>query len=481
MFRILGSTTRLCDGLTRREALRAGGLAFLGLSLPDLLRLEAASTVPAGKPGAHFGQAKACILLYLYGAPSQLEFLDLKPDAPSDVRSQFKPIDTSVPGIRICEHLPRTARVMHQATLIRSMSHPYNIHGAAYALTGTPTTDIPMELNPRDSRHWPFFGSVLDYLSNGTEKKKRDLPPNIALPWKFSSRSEPFRRGGPYGGFLGAGYDPAWGEFHGKATHADPYGGIEPQGRFQIGQPGLPSITLDRLDRRRSLLSQLERAGRQAAPAGAGFARHQQLALELMTSSKVARALDIDREPRSLRERYGMTLFGQATLAARRLIEHGVRLTTVFWDEFKDANTAWDTHVRQETRLRDELLPGFDLAFSALLTDLEARGLLDTTLVAVLTEHGRTPKLTKTPGGGREHWSGAYSVILAGGGIRRGHVLGATDRIAGFPKDSPVTPKDVLATMYHLMGVDPETHLHDREGRPVPLAPGGKVLTSVLA
>jgi hypothetical protein len=481
MFRILGSTTRLCDGLTRRETLRAGGLAFLGLSLPDLLCLKAAPAPPAGKPAAHFGQAKSCILLYLYGAPSQLEFLDLKPDAPSDVRSQFKPIDTSVPGIRICEHLPRTARVMHQATLIRSMSHPYNIHGAAYALTGTPTTDIPMELNPRDSRHWPFFGSVLDYLCAGAGHRKRDVPHSVGLPWKFSSRSEPFRRGGPYGGFLGAGYDPVWGEFDGKATHPDPYRGIEPAGTFRVGQPGMPVMTLDRLERRRSLLSQLERAKRRAGAVGVGFARHQQLALELMTSSKVARALDIEREPLSLRERYGMTLFGQATLAARRLIEHGVRLTTVFWDEFKDANSAWDTHVLQETRLRDELLPGFDLAFSALLSDLEARGLLDTTLVAVLTEHGRTPKLTKTPGGGREHWSGAYSVILAGGGIRRGHVLGATDRIAGFPKDSPVTPKDVLATMYHLMGVDPQTHLHDREGRPVPLAPGGKVLTGVLA
>ncbi len=370
---------------------------------------------------------------------------------------------------------------MHQATIIRSMSHPYNIHGAAYALTGTPTTDIPMELNPRDSRHWPFFGSVLDYLAGHAGKKSRDVPLSVGLPWKFSSHSEPFRRGGPYAGFLGSGYDPVWAEFHGKATQPDPYRGIESDGRFQIGQPGLPAITLDRLDRRRSLLSQLDRAQRRADTGGAGFARHQQLALELMTSSTVARALDVEREPRKLRERYGMTLFGQATLAARRLIEHGVRLTTVFWDEYKDANTAWDTHVHQETRLRDELLPGFDLAFSALLCDLQARGLLDTTLVAVLTEHGRTPKLTKTPGGGREHWSGAYSVILAGGGIRRGHVLGATDRIAGFPKDSPVTPKDVLATMYHLMGVDPETHLHDREGRPVPLAPGGKVLTGVLS
>jgi hypothetical protein len=482
MLSILGSSTRLCDGVSRREALRAGGLGLLGLSLDDLFRFREAQAARPGKPAAsRFGQAKSCILLYLYGAPSQLEFLDLKPDAPTDVRSQFRPIDTSCPGVRICEHLPRTARVMDQAVLVRSMSHPYNIHGAAYALTGTPTTDIPMELNPRDGRHWPFFGAVLDYLDAQRRRGKRDIPLSIGLPWKFSTRSEPFRRGGPYGGFLGSGYDPVWCEFHGTATRPDPYGGIELDSRFTIGRPDRAEITLDRLDRRRSLLTQLDREQRRVAPAGKGFDRHRQLALDLMTSSKMARALDLDREPRPVRERYGLTVFGQATLAARRLIEHGVRLTTVFWDEFKDANTAWDTHVRQETRLKDELLPGFDLAFSALIEDLKARGLLDETLVAVLTEHGRTPKLTKTPGGGREHWSGAYSIILAGGGIRRGHVLGATDRIAGFPKDSPTSPKDVLATMYHLMGIDLETHLRDREGRPVALVPGGRVLTGILA
>jgi arylsulfatase A-like enzyme len=158
-----------------------------------------------------------------------------------------------------------------------------------------------------------------------------------------------------------------------------------------------------------------------------------------------------------------------------------VRLTTVFWDEFKEANSAWDTHVRQEARLKDELCPGFDLAYSALIEDLESRGLLDETLVVVLSEHGRTPKLNKTPGGGREHWAGAFCSLLAGAGVRRGHVHGATDRIAGFPVDNPVSPKDVLATVYHLLGVDPETHLNDREGRPVPLAPGGQVLAAALA
>lgn len=479
MLRILGSTTRLCDGISRREALRAGGLGFLGLTLSDVL----ATAAPAGRTIPGFGKAKSCILLYLYGAPSQLETFDLKPDAPEDVRSQFKPIATSLTGARICEHLPRTARVMHHTTLIRSLTSPYNIHNVAYALSGVPTTDIPMELNPRDTRHWPCFGSVLDYLAAQTGKRRHNLPTQMALPWKFSSRSEPFRRGGPYAGFLGTGFDPVWAEFQGQATKGDPYGGIATAVRFQVSQPGSIAITLDRLEKRRSLLQQFDNARGHLSSneVARGFNRQQQMALQLVTSSKMAQALDVEREPLSLRERYGFTLFGQSTLAARRLIEAGVRLTTVFWDEFREANSAWDTHVRQETRLKDELCPGFDLAYSALLEDLDARGLLDETLVIVMSEHGRTPKLNKSPGGGREHWGGAFWALLAGGGVRRGSVLGATDRIAGFPKEHPVSPKDLLATIYHLLGVDLQTHLQDREGRPVALVPGGTVIEPVLA
>jgi Protein of unknown function (DUF1501) len=481
MLRVLGSRMRLCDGITRREVLRAGGLGALGLGLADLGRLLETQAASPAKELRGFGKAKSCILLYLYGSPPQHEVFDLKPDAPSDVRGELKPIPTSVPGVRISELLPRTARVMDRVTLIRSLSHPYNIHGAAYALTGTPTTDIPMELNPRDGRHWPFFGSVLDYLarSNG----RRDVPLSVALPWRFSSRSEPFRRGGPYGGFLGTGFDPVWVEFQGKATNGDPHRGIDPALRFQVGQQDGPRMTLDRLSKRRSLLAQLDAEQRRigSSPATVGYDRHQGLALDLVTSSKMQNSLDVDREPSAVRERYGMTVFGQATLAARRLIENGVKLATVFWDEYKDANTAWDTHVQQYPRLRNDLCPGFDAAFSALIEDLEARGTLDETLVLVVTEHGRTPKLNNAAGGGREHWSGAYSGLMAGGGVRKGSVLGATDRIAAFPKDSPVSPKDVLATVYHLLGVDPETHLHDREGRPSALVPGGKVLREVLA
>ncbi len=441
-----------------------------------------ATTAPAPQP-ASFGKAKACILLYLYGAPSQLETFDLKPDAPTDVRSQFRPIPTSVTGLHVCEHLPLTARLMDRTTLVRSMSHPYNIHSAAYTLTGIPRTDIPLELNPRDSRHWPFFGSVLDYLgARGGSGARRDVPCSVGLPWRFSSRAEPFRRGGPFGGFLGAGYDPVWAEFDGPAPHGDPYRGITPAGRFGFGLTGT-AVDLDRLDRRRSLLRQLEDQRPALDAAGLhSLDRHRAAVFNLLASPRFRGALDLGKEPGGLRERYGLTLFGQAVLAARRLVEHGVRLVTVIWDEYREANSAWDTHVRQVTRLKDELLPGFDRAYAALLADLEARGLFDEVLVAVLSEHGRTPKLNKEPGGGREHWSQAYCGLFAGAGIRRGSVLGATDRHAAFPREDPVSPKDVLCTLYHLLGVDPHnTFLRSRQGRPLPLVPEGKVLTGLLA
>jgi hypothetical protein len=481
MLRILGSAKRLCDGWTRREMLRAGGLGLFGLPWASLLRLQEMQAASAADRPGGFGKAKACILLYLYGAPSQLETFDLKPDAPTDVRSQFQPRATSVPGLHVCEHLPLTARLMHLTTLVRSLSHPYNIHSAAYTLTGIPKTDIPLELNPRDARHWPFFGSVLDYLQTRAGQGKRDVPLNVALPWKFSSRSEPYRRGGPYGGFLGEGFDPVWAEFTGDAPQGDPHRGITLDGHFRFGPP--VAVDLDQLDRRRSLLQQLEEK-RPALETAAlrSYDRHQEKAFHLLASPQCRRALDLSAEPLALRERYGITLFGQGVLAARRLVEHGVKLVTVIWDEYKEANSAWDTHIHQVPRLKDELLPGFDKAYSALLTDLQDRGLFEETLVVCLSEHGRTPKLNNQPGGGREHWSEVYCGLFAGAGIRRGSVLGASDRIAAFPKDQPVSPKDLLCTIYHLLGVDPHaTHLYDREGRPVPLVPEGKVLTGLLA
>ncbi|HJT34090.1 MAG TPA: DUF1501 domain-containing protein [Pirellulales bacterium] len=497
MLRVLGSSSRLCDGLSRREWLRAGGLSLLGLTAADLFKADALATESPRPESGGFGQAKACILLYLYGAPSQLETYDPKPRAPAEVRGEFAAIDTAVPGLQVCEHLPRLAGVLDRATVVRSMTHPYNIHSAAYALTGVPHVDIPMELNPYDTRHWPFIGSVLEFLQRQKGGTASDVPDNVALPFPFSSRSPEFLRGGPYGGFLGRAYDPIWTEFEGQSSRRvnrwrgerdvdvpDPYLGITPQGRFLLSRAAQlqPEITLDRLDRRRTLLAQLDDARRRhdGQSSAGSESRFQQMAFSLITSEPVRTALDIQCEPSAVREAYGMTLFGQAALAARRLVEAGSRLVTVFWDEYVTANSAWDTHFDHFVRLKDELLPGLDHAFSALVLDLEARGLLETTLVACISEHGRTPQITNSRGGGREHWSRAYGGLFAGGGIRRGAVVGRTDKHASDVVERPVSPKDILATIYHLLGVDPATMLHDQLGRPLPLVAEAEVVREMV-
>jgi hypothetical protein len=503
MLRILGSRKQLCGGCTRREMLRAGGLGLFGLGLSDYLRLQALGAgLPTAPPATTFGRAKSCILVYLYGAASQLETVDMKPAAPVEVRGEFKPICSTLPGCDVCELLPHMAKVMDRVTVIRSMTHPYPIHGVAYALTGVPQIDIPMELNPRDSRHWPFVGSVVDYLDRRQRRgKRRDaVPDNVALPFPFSSqRVGEVPRAGPYAAFLGGAYNPLYTEFHGKATRhvvktlqaqrvdvAEPYMGVTPDSRFELaGATDLPAdITLDRLNRRRSLVEQFDRArpALERSQAGRASDRYRDMALSLIGSVQVRNALDLCREPMPLRESYGMTIFGQACLAARRLVEGGSRFVTVFWDEYGLAGSGWDTHWDHYPRMKNELLPGLDRAFYGLIHDLDARGLLDETLVLLLTEHGRTPKLqTNVPGGGRDHWSQAYSVILAGGGVARGRVVGRTDKQAGTVIERPVSPKDILATLYHLMGIDAKTLLYDRTGRPMPLLAEGSVVREALA
>lgn len=492
MLRILGTERRLCDAMSRRELLRVGGLSSLGLA--DIFRARDVQAAGGGR-AATFGRAKRIILLYLYGAAAQHELYDPKPQAPAEIRGEFGPISTTVPGVHICEHLPQLARVADRVTFIRSMTHPYNIHSAAYTMTGIETVDIPMELGPYDSRHWPFFGSVLEYLSRPS---RREIPFNIALPFLFSSRCAEFDRGGPYGGFLGRAYNPVWTEFEGKPTRtvnrwrgdadqpvADPYLGVSPEGRFTVSKAARPQpeITLDRLDRRRSLLEQLDAARRSldGSRAAQDLDRFQQMAFSLMTSRKLRDALNVQKEPPDVRRQYGMTLFGQAALAGRRLLEAGATLVTVIWDEIGTANSAWDTHFNHYERLGGELLPGLDQTLPALILDLESRGMLDDTLVMCLTEHGRTPKLHSKPRGvGREHWSNVYCNLLAGGGVSRGRVVGASDAHGAYVKDDPVSPKDVLCTMYHLMGIDPHTTIPDKLGRPLPLVSGGRVLEQML-
>jgi hypothetical protein len=390
---------------------------------------------------------------------------------------------------------------MDRVTVVRSMTHPYPIHGVAYALTGAPQIDIPMELNPHDSRHWPFVGSVIDFLSRQkqTGKRRGAVPDNIALPFAFSSqRVGEVPRAGPYAAFLGGGYNPLWTEFHGKASRSvvktlqeqkldcwDPYLGVTPESRFELASAThLPAeITLDRLHQRRGLAEQFDRARRdlEKTPAGQSSDRFREMAYSLIGSERVRAALDLNREPVTARESYGLTIFGQAALVARRLVEAGSRFVSVFWDEYGLAGSGWDTHWDHYPRMKNELLPGLDKAFYGLIHDLDARGLLDETLVLCVSEHGRTPKLQNVSGGGRDHWSQAYSCLFAGGGVARGKVVGKTDKHAGSVVEAPVSPKDILATLYHLMGIDPNTQLIDRTGRPMPLVADGRVVVEMLA
>jgi Protein of unknown function (DUF1501) len=503
MLRVLGGPKRLCDGLTRRELLQLGSLGGLGVAAPAWLTAPLARA-GTGDDGTHrlpgFGRTKSCILLFMYGSPSQIETFDPKPEAPVEIRGELGSIASSVPGLSVCERLPRLAEVMDKVTVIRSVSHPYPIHGVAYATTGIPRIEIPMELNPRDANHWPFIGSVVDMIDGRRQGDEAGsvVPRNLVLPWAFSSRrAGEVARAGPYGGFLGQAYDPISTEFIGQGTRKarktltdrvwddfEPYRGITPESRFQLG--GVTSlceeITLDRLDGRRSLLDQIEHCRRALdhSIGRSGIDRHRAMAYDLLGSETLRRAFDLEAEDASTRELYGMTLFGQASLLARRLVEAGGRFITVFWDEFGLAGTGWDTHWDHFPRMKDELLPGLDLTLSGLVRDLDRRGLLDETLVVLLSEHGRTPKLASVQGGGRDHWSRCYSVVMAGGGIKRGFVLGRSDKIAGDPIERQVSPKDILATIYHLLGIDPATTMTDQQGRPMALVPEGEVIGEVL-
>jgi len=339
----------------------------------------------------------------------------------------------------------------------------------------------------------------VDYVTRqARDQRAPSIPSNIALPFPFSSRRVgEVPRAGPYAAFLGSAYNPIWTEFHGQATRkvvktlqeqrlevAEPYLGITADSRFELAQATqLPAdITLDRLDSRRRLVEQFDAVRRDLdqSTAGRSLDRYRQMARSLVGSDRIRLALDLGREAPRLRESYGMTLFGQSCLAARRLVEAGSRFVTVFWDEYGLAGSGWDTHWDHYPRMKNELLPGLDRAWAGLIADLDSRGLLDETLVLCVSEHGRTPRLQNVKGGGRDHWSQAYSCWFAGGGVARGRIVGRTDRIAGSVVDRPVSPKDILATLYHLLGIDPQTPLRDRTGRPLPLVEGS-VVSEMLA
>jgi len=499
MLPLYGSRKLLCDGIPRRDLLQIGGLGALGLTTTDLFKLQAAQAEHA-KRGASFGKAKACILIFPFGSPPQHETFDPKPEAPREIQGEMKSAATNVAGIDFCEHLPKTAQVADRMTVVRSMTHPYPVHGVAYALTGMPTYTPAIEANPRAQEHWPFLGSAVDFVERARAGGQvPPVPRNIGLPWRFGSKSTVPTLAGPYAAFLGAAYDPVWTDFEGRGTKVvpkltygqtadvrDPFAGIAPGGKFRVSDGGeLPAeLTVDRLGLRRSLKTQFDEARRwmQTDPQVDSFDEHRRLAWSLLATNKVRAALDPEQETAATRERYGHTLFGQSCLVARRLVEAGAKFVSVFWDPFEPfGGSCWDTHANHFPRLKDYLLPVFDDAYSALLADLDERGLLDETLVLNMSEHGRTPQIDNKPkGAGRHHWSRVYSATLAGGGTARGKVVGRSDSHGGDVADTPVSPKDLLATTLHLLGIDGEATVPDKLGRKLPIAGDGRVRHELL-
>lgn len=494
MLRFFGNQKRLCNGLSRRDLLHIGGLGAFGVALQDVLRLKTAQATIA-EHGPKFGQAKSCLLIYKYGSPPQHETFDPKPEAPVEIQGEMKSIPTNVPGIDIGDHLPKIARIMDRLTVVRSLTHPYPLHGTVYATTGIPEVDTKIEAQPRHKRQWPFIGSLVDYFEERRAGGRLpEIPRNVAIPAVMGSKNEYPPLAGPYGAMLGMRYDPVYTDFTAEGTtlapeirpgkaYKDPLLGIKPTDQLELAGSHSSDIRTPQFELRRSLLNQFDAARRdlESHERIRTYSQQQQMAFSLLTSGKMQEALDFAREPTAVREAYGMTLFGQSCLAARRLIEAGSKFVTVIWDAYGLNAGSWDTHHNHFGRLKQFLLPVFDHTFSALILDLEQRGLLDETLVLVISEHGRTPRIDSKPkGGGRDHWSRAYSQVYAGGGMGHGHLVGRTDKIAGDVEETPISPKDVLATAFYLLGIDPESTFPDPAGRPMPITGTGRFRQELL-
>ncbi len=447
------------SGVSRREMLRAGAAGALGLGLPDLL---AADESHRGK--GIVTRADRCIIIFLNGGPSHLDMWDMKPEGPSESRGESKPIPTSLTGVQFSEHLPKLSQHMHRSTLVRSMHHSVNnSHAAAVyvSMTGHDRGEVGGGFLPTDN---PTPGAVLTRL----RPTPADVVPHACLPYKTKEGAKGPPQPGFWGGWLGRTFDPLW-------ILKDPNAAD-----FSVPEFSLKSdINTGRMVARSSLLDQLN-AGL-AEPASmtplSAMSRFQQQALDILISPTVQGAFRIDQEKEATRDTYGRNIYGQSVLLARRLLEAGTRLVTVSWAP--DANATWDTHGSNFTRLKDTLLPQFDTATSALLGDLVDRQMLDRTLVAILGDFGRTPKINANAG--RDHWNFCYSIMLAGGGVRPGWVHGASDRGGAYPSDDPTSPADILATIYRLLGVDHRMQLYDRFQRPHQIVSRGNVVPGLLA
>lgn len=435
--------------VTRRTILQVGSIGSLGLALPQLLAADS-DAVQAPK-------ADHCIIIHLNGGPSHLDMWDMKPTGPAEIRGEFQPISSSLPGVQVCEHLPKLAKWMHRATLVRSMYHSVNnAHAAAVyvSLTGHDRGEQGGGTKPTDN---PAPGSVLAML----RPPAADVVPHVALPYMTKEGAGGPPQPGFFGGFLGRAYDPLW-------ILKDPNAAD-----FSVPELGLrQDVDQRRVATRGELLGQLN-ANVAAGGGSTGMStmlRFQQKAMDVLTSPAAQQAFAIHQESDALRDAYGRNIYGQSVLLARRLIEAGTRVVTVSWAP--DANATWDTHGGNFKKLKNPLLPQFDAAFSSLMQDLSDRGMLQRTIVAVLGDFGRTPKINANDAG-RDHWNFCYSILLAGGGFREGFVYGASDKIGAFPADRPLSPASVLATLYRQLGVDHRHTLFDSLNRPHRLVPVG--------
>lgn len=471
MLSICGRGARLCDGLSRREILRVGGLGLFGVGLDSLLEgrraLSAArDALPANdRPG----RAKSCIVLFAMGGPPQHSTWDPKPDAPVEVRGEFGPIPTVAAGVSVCELFPLVAQQMDKIALLRGVSTGDNAHSSSgYAmLTGQPHQPLNVEnANPGAPNNWPTLGAVVQHLRPAGE-----LPTAIRLPHHIFNTDQSVWPGQD-SGFLGPKSNP-W------LVRCQPASPSAP-----IAQLHLPDeLTTGRLEGRRGLLRQIDSLRRETETSSVvdNFLGQHARAFHMLASPQAREAFDLSAESDAVRDRYGRGQFGQSVLLARRLVERGVGLVQVNWfrsaDEPSDA-PCWDSHARESSRLKTVLAPPLDQAFSALVAELAARGLLDETLVVCMGEFGRTPRFN--PAGGRDHWGSVFSVALAGGGVRGGVVYGASDKLGAYVKDGLVQPADLATTIYHCLGIPAETQIRDLLDRPLSVAKG-RVIREVLA
>jgi hypothetical protein len=401
---------------------------------------------PSGLPHLAKPPVRSCILVFFYGGPSQLDTFDPKPDAPAEVRGEFRSVATAVPGVRLCEHLPRLAKLTGRLALVRGVHHPMRNHNsaAAEALTGRTPAGGDQELLTDDPLGMPTLGSAVSFALG----RRAHTLPYVALPYTMQNVVQ---LPGQMPGLLGGAFD-----------------------RFQVDRdPNAPDFSIPSLGRsgdlgrRQALLGSLDRAGLSGRAGRSGAYRDR--AFRLLAAEEVRRPFELAKEPVRVRERYGRHCLGQCLLLARRLVEGGVNFVAVFDGHANGQDVNWDSHERIFTRHR-ELIPPADQGLSALLEDLQSRGLLESTLVVAMGEFGRTPKINRSAG--RDHWPDCYTAVLAGSGVQGGAVHGASDRIGAYPAANPVTPGDLAATVFWRFGIDPAAEVHDQVGRPFKLAEG---------